>query len=311
MGELYRNSGRRNHFCRNLRRPRRGKAGVVAHEHPTLRLLILQYIRSNRARNASHVVERKIVSDDSAPSVGPEFNLLRHGQKNSSFPVSGPKFQVPRKPESRSEPCLETRSPKLSQLIHLLLVQIFHHFAHILSVLPSGDQQRIWSLDNHQIAYADECDKLLWSMNIIAAGMQQKKARTRDQIAFRRAALRRVMLVQRRPGTQIVPPKVRRQAENISRLLAFGGSRLQYRIVHADVLTLGILPSKSPGKLARTKGGRDFFEQTCGHRQVLPQRIGERSRTPQKHSAVPEIISCAHKLLGIVRVWLFREAAHA
>ena len=55
---------------------------------------------------------------------------------------------------------------------------------------------------------------------------------------------------------------------------------------------------------------RDFFQQRRCFRQMLAQRIGQRSRAPHKHAAVPEIISCFDELGCALGVWFLGEAAH-
>ena len=64
-------------------------------------------------------------------------------------------------------------------------------------------------------------------MNIVAPRVHQEYAGPGHQIAFRGIALGGVVLVQGGPRTQIVPAKIGRQAENISRLLAFRRTRLK------------------------------------------------------------------------------------
>src|SRR5690242_5472188 len=44
---------------------------------------------------------------------------------------------------------------------------------------------------------------------------------------------------------------------------------------------------------------------------MLQKGTRQGARAPQKHAAVPEIISCAHELSGASCVWFFGEAAHA
>src|ERR1700683_4148642 len=87
--------------------------------------------------------------------------------------------------------------------------------------------------------------------------------------------------------------------------------RFQHRIVDADIFALRIQPAKSVGKLARAKAGGNFFQDRRGLRKMLAQRISQRARAPQKHAAVPEIISRSHKSRSLLRVWLLGKSAHA
>ena len=64
-------------------------------------------------------------------------------------------------------------------------------------------------------------------------------------------------------------------------------------------------------ELARAEVGGNLLQQRGGLGQVFEQRIGQRPRAPQKHAAVPEIVSRLHEFGGARCVGLFREAAHA
>src|SRR5579862_8487536 len=99
------------------------------------------------------------------------------------------------------------------------------------------------------------------------------------------------MLMQRRPGAKVVPPEIGWQAEDISLLLSLRRARLQHAVIHADVFTLGIDPAESARELARAIGLGNFLQQLRGFPQMLAQRIRQRLRAPQKHPAIPEIIS--------------------
>ncbi len=51
---------------------------------------------------------------------------------------------------------------------------MLHHFAYILRLLECGYQQRVFGLDNHEIADADQRDKFARSVNIIVLCIQAK-----------------------------------------------------------------------------------------------------------------------------------------
>src|SRR5208282_5110619 len=122
---------------------------------------------------------------------------------------------------------------------------MLHHFAYILRLVEGGDEQRVFGLDNHQVAHADQSDKLSGSVNVIILRIQGKTARRRDQASVARFRLRRVVLVQRGPGAEVVPSEVGGQTEDARLDFTLGGSRLQHRKVDADVFTLRVELAKS------------------------------------------------------------------
>src|ERR1700722_4276472 len=154
----------------------------------------------------------------------------------------------PRYGEQRFCMCLvvETRNRKfeLCKPVQLLRIEVFDDLADILCLLPGRDEQRARSLHNPQIIHADRRDELARGVNVITAGIQEKCARSRHQVAVWRIALRVVMFVQRRPRTQIVPAKIRRQAKDASLDFAFCRAWFQHSVVYADVFALGIQLAK-------------------------------------------------------------------
>src|SRR5581483_485552 len=71
-----------------------------------------------------------------------------------------------------------------------------------------------------------------------------------------------------------------------------------------------IVPREYRIKPARSEGCRDTFEVRCAVGQVLAQGIHQRSRTPDEHAAVPEIISRIDEFLGALRIRFFCKAMH-
>ena len=86
--------------------------------------------------------------------------------------------------------------------------------------------------------------------------------------------------------------------------------RLEHGIVDADVFALRVKAGKGGGELARAECSRDLLQHCGGFGQMLAQRVGQGARTPEKHSAIPEIVPCVHELGGASRIGLFREATH-
>src|ERR1019366_1032784 len=119
-------------------------------------------------------------------------------------------------------------------------------------------------LDNHQIAHADQSDKLSGSANVIILRIQGKASRCRDQASVARLRLRRLVLVQRGPGAEVVPSEVGGQTEDARLGFSLGRAGLEDRIVDADVFALRVELSKSFRELARAIGGGNLFEERSG-----------------------------------------------
>src|SRR5579863_8086611 len=118
------------------------------------------------------------------------------------------------------------------------------------------------------------------------------------------------MLMQRRPRTEVVPAKIPAQAENIRRLLSFRRSRLENRVVDADVFTLGIQEFESRGELASAVVGGDFLQQGRRLRQMFFECVYQCLRAPQKHPTVPIEISGAKKFFRSLKVRFLGKPAY-
>src|SRR5437667_11599661 len=125
-------------------------------------------------------------------------------------------------------------------------------------------------------------------MNVIVVRVQLAVAARSDEVVFCRVASKNMMFVQRRPGAEIVPSKVRGKTENARLALALCGTRLEYSIVDADVLAFWIQALQRVGKFARPISAGNLFEDRRRLGKMLAQGIRERVGAPQKHSAVPE-----------------------
>jgi hypothetical protein len=108
----------------------------------------------------------------------------------------------------------------LRQLVQFLLVQMLYDFTNILRVLPRCNQQGIRRIDYHQIAHPYDGNKLVRRMYVIALRVQDKYARAINNISFNRFTLPSLMLVERGPGAEVVPAKIRGEAENVPCLFA-------------------------------------------------------------------------------------------
>src|SRR5689334_6256979 len=99
------------------------------------------------------------------------------------------------------------------------------------------------------------------------------------------------MLMQCGPGSEVVPAKIRRKAEDIASLLPLCRTRLENGIIHADVFTFRIQFSECRWKPVAAKRSCDFLEKSRGPREMFLHGVGQGARTPEKHSAVPKIIA--------------------
>src|SRR5260370_40276565 len=166
------------------------------------------------------------------------------------------------------------RRPPRSTLFPYTTLFRSYYFAHVLRSLTSGDQQSIFGFHHDQIAYSHGSHKFARGVHIIALSAQNEVAGADKEIVFSWATLCSVMLVQRRPRTEIVPTERSRQAKHVPALFAFRRARFEHGIVHANVFALGIQPSESGSKLARAEGSGNLFEQRRGFRQMLAQSVG-------------------------------------
>ena len=84
-----------------------------------------------------------------------------------------------------------------------------------MRALACGDEQGIIRFHDHKIGYPNRGDKFTGSVNVISPGIQLESSIGRDEIAIGGVALGGMVLVESRPGAEIVPSEVRRQAKNI------------------------------------------------------------------------------------------------
>ena len=131
-----------------------------------------------------------------------------------------------------------------------LLVQILHHFAHILRVLAGSNQQGIVSLHHDQILYPDRSHEFPRSMHVVVLRVQGKDAVAGNHVAVRRPALGHVMLVQCASTSLDRSSRIPREDRKIWPAPPFGRTRLQHGVIDADIFALGIKPAKYRGKLA-------------------------------------------------------------
>src|SRR4051794_23991583 len=104
------------------------------------------------------------------------------------------------------------------------------------------------------------------------------------------------MLVERSPRAKVVPAKVRRNAVQARRVLAFRRARLEDGVVHADVFALGIKLRESALELLGPEGCGNLLQVGRGFRQMLAQRVGQRACAPDKYAGVPVVVSRGDKL---------------
>src|SRR5580704_10862897 len=119
-----------------------------------------------------------------------------------------------------------------------------------------------------------------------------------------------MMLMQSRPGTKIVPAKLRRQAKNMTLHFTLRRARLQHCVVHADVFTARIKFTKRRREFSGAVSRRDLFKQARGCGKMFTQSIDQSTGAPQEHPAIPEIVPRRYEFSRAICVRLFYEAAH-
>src|SRR6476469_8947566 len=105
-------------------------------------------------------------------------------------------------------------------------------------------------------------------MDVITFRIEREDAPARDQVAIYRLALPRVMFVQSRPRSEIIPPEIRRQTDNIGLPFSLGRTRFQHSIIDTDVFAAWVQSTKRLGKLPRAKCRRNLFQNARGLRQM-------------------------------------------
>src|SRR5258708_35016101 len=119
------------------------------------------------------------------------------------------------------------------------------------------------------------------------------------------------MIVERRPGTEIVPAKVGGQAEKIGRVFTLGRPRLQHGVVDADVFALGIKFGERLRKIACPPGSGDLLQIGRSLRKVLTQGPGQRARTPEEHATVTVVDAGGGEPLRFPLVWFLQKTLDA
>src|SRR3954454_11719649 len=153
------------------------------------------------------------------------------------------------------------------QLVQLLFVQVLHHFADILRLRPCRNQECVFSFDDYQIVHPYNGYEFSRRVDVVAHRIQRKDAFPGYLVVINRTPLGNMVLVQCSPRTQVIPSEIGRQAEDVGRL--FPGTRLENRIIHADVLALWIELTKRACKLRRAIGLSDPVQDLRGFWQVL------------------------------------------
>src|ERR1700738_2967755 len=106
--------------------------------------------------------------------------------------------------------------------MQLLLIQMLDHFADILRLVKRGDEQRIFGLDYHQVAHADQGDEFTEHVYIIVLRVQRKSASRGHRISTATFCFRYVLLMQRSPGAEVVPSEVGGQTEDAGLAFSLG-----------------------------------------------------------------------------------------
>src|SRR5207244_7067483 len=87
---------------------------------------------------------------------------------------------------------------------------------------------------HHQLVYADGSHEFAWCTDVVALRIQRVAAIARNQVSVGRPQLRSVVLVQSRPGAEVVPAEICRDALDVGSRLASCRRWLHYRVVNTD-----------------------------------------------------------------------------
>src|SRR5581483_2074055 len=145
VGQFDRNAGAGNHARGNTGGVLRSEAGVIADDHTAFTVLVVEHVRGDRAGDAAHVVEGKIVGDYAAPPVGAELDV-RHSCVGllamTCDPLTSPELGLDAGDSGSVD------KPSSNQLLQPFFVQVFDDFADVLRMFPSGNLQRIGCVDH-------------------------------------------------------------------------------------------------------------------------------------------------------------------
>ena len=146
-------------------------------------------------------------------------------------------------------------------------------------------------LHDHQILDAHHGHKFPRRMNVISVGVERKEA----QLALIRLPSAGVVL-RRRCSCKAVQeprsfhPKSAGRQKIFDASFAFSRARLEHRIIYADVFAFRIQALKRRREFARAVVG-NLLEQSGGFRQMFSDSVDQCARAPQKHTAIPEVVS--------------------
>src|SRR3954464_14648113 len=104
---------------------------------------------------------------------------------------------------------------------------MLHDFAYILRVLARGDEQSVVRIDNNKILYSNDRNELFGGINKVPVGREREALVGADDILS--LPIRR-MLVERRPGAEVVPSEICGDAVQIRLTLTLGGTRFKKRV---------------------------------------------------------------------------------
>ena len=112
------------------------KPVIEAHQNAVRGLLGSDDIARDRIGDLAYVAEGEIVRDNTAPSIGAEFD----GRHDEAV------YAKPRRWKSE-----ETRSEKLQQLTDAMRFEPFHDFGDVLGAIASANEKRIRGIDDDEV----------------------------------------------------------------------------------------------------------------------------------------------------------------
>src|SRR5208282_2064948 len=109
-------------------------------------------------------------------------------------------------------------------------------------------------------------------MNVVVRRIHGETSCRENGTSIGWSRLGHVVLVQRRPGAQVVPSEVRRQAEDARLGFSFSRAGFENRVIDADIFTLGIELPKSAREPPRAIVGGNLFQPCSRLRKMFAQR---------------------------------------
>ncbi len=124
------------------------------------------------------------------------------------------------------------------------------------------NQQRILGIHNHQVLNADQRNEFLGTVDVVVPRFDREMAVGLGNVSIAVAEQPglHLVLVERSPGTQIVPAELCRQAIEMRKVFPLRRAWLENRVIHRNVFALRIQLVKDLFKLRRSVGRGNLLQ---------------------------------------------------